>query len=184
MLRRIHLHGSLAKIHPGPIEVFAETVAEALKSISMQLPGFRPDPINGRKRVQVLGFDTVESLVTPSDTQDIHVYPQFNGGKNGGFVQIGIGALLIAASFAATAFDMPFLGSVLLKVGIMLIIGGLLQLLQQPKRDDKDKEQRKSHYLSGQQNTVEIGTRIGILYGRRRIGGHYLSFQVSSNGAI
>lgn len=83
MLRRIHLHGSLKSIHPEPIEIRASTVAEALKAISRQLPGFGGNAITGPLRVKVVGHETLESLLAPTDAQDIHIFPQLNGGKNG-----------------------------------------------------------------------------------------------------
>ncbi len=180
MLKRIHLHGSLKEIHPDPIEVHADTVIEAIKAVTMQLPGFRPNAVDGRKRISVVDFETVESLFAYTDKVDIHIVPQFCGGKKGGFLQIIIGAVLIAASFLLAATPLAFLSPLLLKTGALLIIGGLLQLIAAPKRDQKDGEQNRSHYLGAPKNTVAIGTRIGILYGRGRIGGHYLSFNLAS----
>lgn len=181
MLRRIHLHGSLKQLHPGPIEVHAETPAEAIKAITRQIPGFRPNAVRGPWRVKLAGFETVESLIAPTDVQDLHLFPQLNGGKQGGFLQILLGAVLVAASFFVPQF-----APILLKLGAMMIIGGILQLFSAPKRDDKDKEEKKSHYLGAPRNTVEIGTRIPILLGEGRIGGHYLSFDIASidTGAV
>jgi predicted phage tail protein len=110
--------------------------------------------------------------------QDIHLIPQLNGGKNGGFFQVLIGAVLVAASFAATALGLPTIGGILLKVGITLMIGGVLQLLQQPPREN-DSNSKKNHYLGSPQNTTQIGTTIPILCGRRKVGGQFLSFQIA-----
>jgi predicted phage tail protein len=181
LLRKIFLHGSLRVIHPDPITVVADTVAEAIKAISVQLPGFRPNPLTGYKKIKIAGYDTAESLFIADKREEIHIFPQFCGGKQGGFIQIAIGALLVAASFAmtATGFGAAF-APLLLKIGALLIIGGLLQLMSAPARDKKDGAANKSYYLGTPKNTVEIGTRIPILYGRRRVGGHYLSFNISS----
>lgn len=178
MLRRIHLHGALKSIHPEPIEIHASTVAEALKAISRQIPGLAGNAVTGPLRIKVVGHETIESLIAPSDAQDLHIFPQLNGGKSGGFFQIVLGALLIAASF------IPGVGQVfapiLLKLGIMMVLGGILQLFNTPKRDNKDKDEKKSHYLGPPKNTVEIGTRIPILCGEDKIGGHYLSFNIDA----
>lgn len=181
MRRRIYLHGSLKEIHPDPIEVDADTVAEAIKLVTLLLPGFKPNAKTGYRRIQVLGYDFVEDFFKKDDTVDIHIYPQFNGGKRGGFLQILLGAALIAASFLIGG---PF-APLMLRMGVLLVIGGLMQLLQQPPRDNKQEEQtNKSRYLGAPKNTVEIGTRIPILYGRRKVGGHYLSFNVSAVDGI
>ncbi len=178
MLRRIHLHGSLNSIHPEVIEVRAGSVAEALKAVTTQIKGLAGNAVTGPLRVRVVGFDTVESLIAPSDTQDLHIFPQLNGGKSGGFFQILIGAVLIAASLIPGVGTT--LGPILLKVGIMMVLGGVLQFFNTPKRDNKDSVEKKSHYLGAPKNTVEIGTRIPILCGEDRVGGHYLSFNIDA----
>lgn len=177
MLRRIHLHGSLKTLHPGPIEVYAASVAEALKAVTSQIPGFRGNAVEGPRRIKVMNYETVESLIVPSADEDLHVFPQLNGGKSGGFFQILIGAVLIAASFVP---GLQAFAPILLKIGIMMVIGGILQLFNTPKRDNKDSVEKKSHYLGTPKNTVEIGTRIPILCGEDKIGGHYISFNIDS----
>lgn len=179
MLRRIHLHGSLKSIHQEPIEVHAASVAEAIKAVSRQLPEFGGNAVTGPRRIKVVGFETIEDLIEPSTTQDLHIFPQLNGGKNGGFFQVLIGAVLIAASFLLPG-SMAAFAPILLKVGIMMVAGGLLQMMNAPKRDNKDSVEKKSHYLGAPKNTVEIGTRIPILCGRDKVGGHYLSFNIDA----
>ncbi|KQS75041.1 hypothetical protein ASG32_08060 [Methylobacterium sp. Leaf361] len=178
MQRRIHLHGSLKSIHPEPIVVHAATVAEAIKAVTRQLPGFRGNAVSGPLRVKVAGHETIEDLIAPSKVQDLHIFPQLNGGKNGGFFQVLIGAVLVAASF------IPGIGQVfapiLLKLGILMVLGGILQMFNTPKRDNKDQVEKKSHYLGTPHNTVDIGTRIPILCGEDKIGGQYLSFQIDA----
>ncbi|GJE78095.1 tail assembly protein [Methylorubrum suomiense] len=178
MLRRIHLHGSLKSIHPEVIELHAASVAEALQAITRQVKGFAGNAVTGPLRVKVVGFETMESLVAPSDVRDLHIFPQLNGGKNGGFFQVIIGAVLIAASFIPGVGQA--LAPILLKVGIMMVLGGILQFFQTPQRDKKDSPEKKSHYLGPPKNTVEIGTRIAILCGEDKVGGHYLSFNIDA----
>ncbi len=178
MLKRIYFHGTLKSLSQGPIEVNAPSVAEAITAVTRQLPGFRPDPINGYKKISVVGFETVESLFTPTDVIDIHVFPQLNGGKSGGFLQIALGAALVAASFIPGVGQV--LGSILLKMGVMMLLGGVLQMFSTPQRDNEDSAKQQSRYLGPPKNTTQIGTRIGILYGRRKIAGHYLSYDIAS----
>lgn len=173
----MYLHGPYAKFHDGPIEVFAETVAEAVKMVTSLVKGFAPSPRSGRKRIQVAGCNTLESLVERGGgPEEIHIFPQFNGGKRGGFVQILIGAVLIAASFLLPG-SLSFLAPILLNIGISLVLGGILQLLSAPQRD---RDNQKSRYLGTPPNTVEIGTRIPILYGEDLVGGHFLSVNISA----
>lgn len=179
MLRRIHLHGILKPIHPGPIEVYAASAAEALRAISRQLPGLAGNAVTGPPRIKVAGHETIESLIGPSDAVDLHVVPQFCGGKSGGFFQVLIGSLLVAASFALLPVA-PTFAPILMKLGAMMVIGGVLQMIVAPDRDKKDALEKKNHYLGAPRNTVEIGTRIPVLCGEDKVGGHFLSFQIDA----
>ncbi len=156
-----------------------DTVAEIVESITRQLKGFAPDPKLGRKKIKVVGFDSEESLHQPlGDTKTIHIVPQLNGLKSGNaFFQIVIGLALIGVGFALGATGL--LGSMAIKVGALMILGGLSQLLSPQPETDKD-DGVKSRYLGSPRNTVQIGTRIPILYGEKRVGGHYISFDINA----
>lgn len=177
MLRTVYLHGPLKEIHPEPIKVQGETVAEVVKSITRQLKGFAPNPVTGYKRILVVGYETEDSLYQPlEDTEELHIVPQFSGGKdNNPMVQILIGAALIGVGIALGPTG--FFGSMFIKVGALAVLGGLAQMLSPtPPADTND----RSFYLGAPRNTVQIGTRIPILYGQRRVYGHYLSFNINS----
>jgi len=171
MLRQVHLHGYFTAFHDGPIAVVAETVSDAVEAVTRQLKGFQPT-VRGRHRVKVVGHETTEALYQPlGETVDIHLVPQFAGGKSGGFIQIIIGAVLVAGSFLLPGPWAPYL----MATGAMLMLGGLVQLLSPAPGEEK-----KSRYLGTPKNTVEIGTRIPILYGEDKVYGHYLSFDVDA----
>ncbi|RWI74785.1 hypothetical protein [Mesorhizobium sp.] len=168
---KVFLHGYFAKFHPGPIEVNASTVAEAVTLVTRQLPGFRPNAVRGRHRITVAGCENVENLYRPAVNGEIHLIPQFAGGKSGGFLQILLGVALVAVGwFAGIGF--------LLQAGALIFLGGISQLLM-PAPDAEDNE-KKSRYLGAPKNTVEIGTRIPILYGEDLVGGHFLSFDTDA----
>lgn len=177
---KVHLCGPLKTLHEGPIEVVADTVAEAIRIVTQQIQGLKPNAITGYKRLQVAECDKVESLFAPTTLTDIHLLPQLSGGKKGGFIQILIGAALVGASFLIPGAG-AFLGGILLKVGALMILGGVLQLIKQPARDNpQTAATNRSHYLGAPDNTVAIGTRIPILYGRRKVGVHLLSVNLAS----
>ena len=177
---KVFLCGPLKKLHDGPIEVVAGTVAEAIQCVTQQVKGLRPNPVTGYTRIQVAECDKVEQIFEPTDLQEIHLLPQLNGGKRGGFIQILIGAALVGASFLIPGAG-AFLGGILLKVGALMILGGVLQMMRQPARDNaQSAATNRSHYLGVPGNTVAIGTRIPILYGRRKIGMHLLSINLAS----
>lgn len=167
---KVFLHGYFAKFHEGPIEVVASTVAEAIALVTPQLPGFRPNAVHGRHRISVVGCDKVEDLYRPAKDGEIHLIPQFAGGKKGGFLQILLGVALVAVGwFAGIGF--------LVQAGALAFLGGVAQMLS-PAPDSEDG--KKSHYLGASENTVQIGTRIPILYGEDLVAGHYLSFDTDA----
>jgi predicted phage tail protein len=172
---KIHLHGYLAEFHSGPIEVMADTVAEAIESITRQLPGFKPNAIHGRHRIAVVDHDTPEAIYGTPKSDEIHIVPQFAGGKKNGLLQILIGVALVAASFIPGLN--ATLASIMMSMGASMALGGIAQLLApQPNSEDE----KKSRYLGAPRNTVAIGTRIPILYGEYRVYGHYLSFDIDA----
>jgi len=168
---KVYLHGYFSQFHEGPIEVVAATVAEAVTIVTRQLPGFKPNAVHGRHRARVVGCDRLEDLYRPAKDGEVHLVPQFTGGKKGGFMQILLGAALLAVGW--------FMGAAwLMQAGALMLLGGLAQFLM-PTPDSED-QQKKSRYLGAPGNTVEIGTRIPILYGEDLIYGHYLSFDTDA----
>lgn len=179
MRRRIHLHGAFAGFHDGPIEIVADTVWEAVEAMTMQVLGFQPDPMAGRKIIKVVGYDSVEALKTYDDeTVDIHVLPALVFGKNGGLIQTIIGVTLLVASVLLPPGPWtPYLMS----AGISLTIGGVMQMISpQPQLSSGNEDALRSKYLSSSQNTVAIGTTIPLLYGMHRVGGHIMSLNIDS----
>lgn len=192
----VHLHGSLRKIHPEPIRIFASTAAEALELITSQLPGFQPTA-QGYKHVRVEGFSSEADLRQPLDQAELHIYPQMNGGKNQGFTQILIGAALIAATIvtaggfagvagavgatmAGTAGFGAMLTATVFMTGVSMVMGGLVSLLMPQPSLSQSNSQEASKYLGTPSSTTKIGTTIRVIYGLRRVGFHFLSFNTNA----
>lgn len=160
---------------PIVVQTAAATALEIVESIGRQLPQLRADPILGPKQIEVVGHRSVEALSMPLQADEIEIVPAFVGAKSG-LGQILLGGLLVALSFVP---GLQFFSGFLLKMGAMMILGGLAQLLNPtPKQDKGDREE--SRYLGAPLQTTKIGTRIPILYGRRKWGGHLLSHQVDA----
>lgn len=180
MTKRIFLHGHLAELYPEPIEVEADTIAEALM-VLQQLPKLaredgQPHPVT------VKGVDSDVALFAETTLEEIHVYPRLGGaGGRGGLSQILLGVVLVAVSFivpaAGLAGGLITKGSLAL-FGSSLILGGILQMLT-PMPEEQG-EQQSSNFLGASANTVRIGTNITLAYGNVKLGGHYLSFDVDS----
>ena len=178
MMKRIILHGHLKKLYDKPIEVEASTVAEAMRFLE-QIEELKPK--DGQPwPVTIRGIDSQIKLFSTTDMDEIHVYPRRGGaGGKGGLLQIIIGVTLIALAIINPTFltTLGITKGMLYLTGGMMVLGGLVQMLMPVPETDSTEG---SLYLGSGVNTVKIGTRIPILYGTRRIGGHYLSFDVDA----
>jgi len=175
MKRQIILHGYLKELYDKPIEIVADTVAEAMRSLQQikELRSDQPHPVT------IGGVDSHAALFSRSDMEEIHVYPRTGGSIDNPFVQIVLGVTLIGIGIFAPGM-IPFLSQAqLLMAGALMVTGGVLQLLA-PTPEFNENDQRESKYLGATGNTVGIGTRIPIGYGFRRVPGHYLSFDVEA----
>jgi predicted phage tail protein len=174
MKKTIILHGYLKELHDQPIEVEAETVAEALRLLNTIEAFKRADPFP----VTVDGVETDIALFSVTSLEEIHVRPQLEGGGGRGFMQVMLGAVLVAVGFAAgPAGILGISQSTLYLSGALMITGGLLQMLYKAPNPE---DQKSSRYIGSTVNSVQIGTRIPILYGVRKIGGHFMSFDVDA----
>jgi predicted phage tail protein len=188
--RKVILHGYLKDLLPDVVEFAADTAHELINGLCKMTKAF--DPINGRRHaVQVLGFDTDQSLLRKlrDDETEIHLVPAIYGGKKGGLFKIIIGTIIVAAALVATggAFGgfiaagggLTAAGTVAF-LGATLILGGLMELLSPAPKADVGDKQEGSKYLGAPGNTVKAGTRIPLIYGEHMHFGHYVSFNIST----
>lgn len=185
MMKRIILHGKLQQLYDKPIEVEASSVAEAIRSLEL-IPELAP-PDGHPWPVTIQGVNSDFALYGNTDMTEIHIYPQTSGaGGKGGLLQILIGIALIAIAIvnplallgeAGLLTSIGITQGMIALTGAMMVLGGLMSMLMPVPEAD---QATGSMYLGAGANTVKIGTRIPILYGTRKIGGHYLSFDVDA----
>ena len=178
-MKRIVFSGYLGKMYPDGIEVEADTAAEAVSALS-QWPGFRPQD-DVRHTVVMPQFGSRDALYERTQEPVILVAPvQVAAGGRNGLFQVIIGAVLIAVGFFVGTAT-PW-GAGLIKVGASLAIGGVIQMLMpQPQIGTGSSQDEKSAYLPAGRNTTKVGTRIPLLFGRRRIWGHFLAINVTAS---
>ena len=181
---RVKLYGGLQKLAPPGLEGIdfqVENVKQCVEAFSFQCPGFQRE----RPVVQIKGVEN-EHDVLRTDLDVLHIMPAFIGGKRGGFLQILIGAVLIAASYFVPGgflIGKVALSTILFNAGLSLALSGVLALMA-PKPPSSTPFQgdntEGSKYLAAQGNTTRIGTRIPIGYGRQKVYGHILSYNVTA----
>ena len=180
----IKLSGRLAQLfgreHRRHLE--SGTTTEAFSALRNTLPGFseaiakaeklgmRYAIFRNRQNVGVDEFDL-------GGTQEIRVVPVLAGSKRGGTLQTIIGAVMIVAGYVLA----PFTGGAsmaLVGPGIALAAGGVIQMLSPQSKGLKgreDPDNKPSYAFGGPVNTTAMGNPVGILAGRRRIGGAIIS---------
>ncbi len=179
---RVVLHGAIAKVVDGPIELFASTVRQALSGLKM-FPELNPLNTPDRYLCTVEGVSLVSDLDKPLDVDELHVYceaktnaREIRGSGNNPYVRIIIGVVLIVVGVLITPWA-PNAGMMFISAGISLIFGGIAQILNPPP---KPEEPSKTSSLTGYENTVKSGTPIPIIVGEHLHGGHIISFNVET----
>lgn len=188
---KVILYGKLKKLYDKELYISGSNVAEIINGVFTQIKELKTKSINFKHQIRVHGYFTKESLFQPfgEEVTELHVMPDVCGGKGGGFIKVAIGAVLIA-----TAIFQPQLGAILLTkgvtlssvvfgIGTSLVLGGILEMISPVPQIDSTsggQDPEASKYLGGDGNTVKIGTRIPILYGKNKVFGHYLSFNIDA----
>lgn len=175
----IQLEGYLKSLYPEGVTVHARSFREALGLLATY-PGFRKtDP--KRHFVRVSGLGCYADLDADLRTSSFSVTPVMGGAGGGGGRQILIGALLIGLAFAmpgalATSKFAMFLAN----MGASMVLGGLMASMNRAPKADPISGDKRSRFISGSKNTVDAGTPIPLIYGKMKVGGHYLSFDIDA----
>ena len=183
---KVFLHGHLKeKIGTDFVCTEAKTAYEVLKSLSVRYRKFLKAPLDlGKWKVKLKDYDTKEKLLGRIRHNVLHLYPEFKTAKSAGVTQIVVGALLIVAAIIMPA-SVALWGSYTLSAatvaytGASLILSGVLTLMLAPKMDTGDSD-TKDKYLGAGEHTTAAGTRIPFGYGKYKIAGHYISYNISS----
>jgi len=146
------------------------------------IPELQPE--NGQPYpVRIKGVKSEVQLFAKNPMDEIHVYPRAGGGGGKqGLMEVLLGVTLIGlAAFApgviAPLAEIGISRGMVGLFGLSLASGGLIQMLMPTPEGD---QAQGSKYLGSGGNTVMIGTRIPILYGTRKVGGHYLSYDIDA----
>ena len=108
MLRTVVLHGYLAEEFGNTFHLDAQTPAEIIRALSVQLRGFAQRVRAGEFFV-VRGEEKIEEtglIMTLGSCAELHIVPVANGSKNNGVLKVILGVVLIGVGFAvAGAFS-------------------------------------------------------------------------------
>lgn len=173
----VNFHGKLASFGDS-FTLYADTVNDAIRSLSLQIDGLKYHLRKGFYRVELDSKVVTEKeyigILDVSDGAVINVSPRVAGaGKWGQFIA---GAVLTAVG---TYFGIAPLA----QLGVGLMIGGVAQMLTKaPKvnQDFKGIEDSKSSAFTNLSNMAGQGKQIPRIYGKLRVGSVVVSQSTSS----
>ncbi|HHZ3930840.1 TPA: tail assembly protein [Escherichia coli] len=175
------------------------TAAEAIRALSMQMPGFRRQMNEGWYQIRIRGEDTAPEAVYArlheqlGEGTVIHIVPRLAGAGKGG-LQIVLGAAAIVGSFFTAGASMALWGSalaaggfsattMLFSLGASMILGGVAQMLA-PKAKTPDYRAmdngRQNTYFSSPDNMIAQGNPMPVPYGEMLVGSRRISQDIST----
>lgn len=193
MRKTVRLYGALGARFGRVHQLHVQTPAEAVKALCVTLDGFERYLMSARENGMVFtvfkGKHSVgeETLSHGSGDYDIRIAPIMTGSKKAGMFQTILGAVLVVAGLAISYFSggtAAAVGMGMAKFGAMMMIGGAFQMLSpQPKglKMRQDPDNAPSYAFGSAVNTTALGNPVGILWGRREIGGSILSAGIIAN---
>lgn len=179
-LIKVKLGLSLGRKYGKVHELCVESVPEALRALSVNIPAFKEfiqSHVGQNTRFAIFadGKNLNEHRIKDfKAVREIRIIPIPQGRKSGGLFQAVLGAALIGASFFFTGG----IATAVLGAGISLAAGGIAQLLSPQATGLKSQEsaQNRASYAFGSAvNTVAAGYPICLPYGYRSVGGSVFS---------
>lgn len=187
-IRVVRLYGALGARFGRVHRLVVNSAAEAVRALSVQLPGFEQFFYEAKDRGLVFavfhGRRNIgqDELGHPPGRAEIRIAPVVAGSKRAGLVQTVIGVALIAVATVMTGGAAGIaaggLWGTVGMVGVSLALGGVTQMMtKQPKGlDTNDRaENSPSYSFNGPVNTQAQGNPVPLLYGRMIVGSAVLS---------
>ena len=177
MLKTIKLYGVLGKKFGKEFKLAVESTREAVKALSVQLPGFEKFMLHAHE--QGLAFAVFQDDENISEDQIdfdtsakvIKIVPNVIGaGGDGGVINLILGAVMVVVgAWTGQAW--------LIGMGVGQIAGGVAQMLM-PKIDTTNQNSDgnlANKGFGGAVTTVAQGNPVPVLYGQREVGGFIIS---------
>ncbi|WP_244599715.1 tail assembly protein [Escherichia coli] len=173
------------------------TAAEAIRALSMQMPGFRRQMNEGWYQIRIAGEDTAPEAVYArlheplAEGTVIHIVPRLAGAGKGG-LQIVLGAAAIVGSFFTAGATLAAWGAaigaggmtgILFSLGAGMVLGGVAQMLA-PKAKTPDYRAtdngKQNTYFSSLDNMIAQGNPMPVPYGEMLVGSRRISQDIST----
>ena len=182
MLRKVKLYGHLEQFG-SEFELDIDSVAECVRALSSQLPGFSNALKDGSYRVirvsQNNSMDLEESQLSMSlgSAAELHIKPVLAGAKGGG----GAGKMILGV--AMVAIGAVTYNPYLIAAGVG-VLGAAAFAAQTPQVASYDKrespDERPSFLFDGPVNTSAQGAAVPLVYGEMRTGSVVVSAGIAA----
>ncbi|EIV5804160.1 MAG: tail assembly protein [Klebsiella aerogenes] len=185
VMTRIELSGILGKTFGAYHERLVSTTSEGIQALCCTIDGFEKflnnSKENGLTFAIFKGNKNIgqDDLGFPVNGEVIRIVPVIIGSKKAGILQTILGAVIVAASVVYGYFTQDWANAAYgIQAGGAMMLGGVVQMLSpQPgglaRKESPDN--KASYAFGGVTNTASQGYPVGLLYGRRRIGGAIIS---------
>lgn len=190
VLRTIKLSGPLAARFGHVHRLAVESVAEAVRALSIMLPGFEKFMMEAKDNGLVFAVHVGRTNIGEEDLRDyvgsddqIRIVPVIAGSKKNGVLQTIVGVVLIVVGVILSFTPFAAMSPYLIQAGIGLVAAGVIQMLmpspKNPKQQDKPDDQ-DSYIFNGAVNTQAQGNPVPVLYGELFVGSAVVSAGISA----
>lgn len=187
-LTTIRIYGPMGKLFGRIHHLAVGSAAEAVRALCSQLPGMERYLTESKDKGY--GFAVFygkrnlseENLREPCMGEEIRIAPIILGSKSGGWFNVIVGVVLVVVG-AVMSYFVPGSGAPLIKMGIGLIVGGVVQMLAPTPKgiSARDKpENQPSYAFNGPINTQAQGNPVMVVYGEVIAGSAVLSAGISA----
>lgn len=171
----VKFYGNL-KQYGDKYKINADTAAEALNCLYLQIKGLKEDIKKGFFRVRINKKDISEKTLQfglqsqLSHDSVIHIVPVAAGAKNGGIFSVIAGAALVVVGIIGCVWGgwgAPFIAA-----GIGMMVGGVAMMMTKtPKmKDNASDAEKKSTSFSNLENTTAQGEPVPWVFGEIMVG--------------
>ena len=182
VMTNIRLCGQLRQFGKS-YDLLVRTPAEAVKALCVQIPGFERFISNAKSRGLVFAVfrgkkNIGEGELNYQGQGGIIISPVICGSKRAGSLQTIIGAVLIVAGAVLSAFGGGAVGVPMMKMGAVLAIGGVVQMLSPQAgglSTSAAPENTPGYAFGSAKNTTASGNPVSLCAGLRRWGGAIIS---------
>ena len=193
-MKTIHLYGYLAEKYGKTLQFEVSTIQELMKAMKANFKDWEATIRDDEFEV-VVGKDLdcnhlVEQELTLKFKDDFHIAPSTQGRKEGGWLTVIIGVVLIIVGIVVgVCFSWTGVGGAigvgLIKMGAVMVLGGVVQLISGPPNisghdyaDRESPDERPSFLFKGGVNNTEQGGSVPLVYGQVMCGSTIVSASI------